>query len=209
METVLYLIRHGATDANLASPPLLQGRGRDFSLAALGVCQAEATRDFLALRRINHCYSSPMQRALETAAIVAAPHGLKPIAVEALTECHVGRWEGLDWETIRAREPNRFELFMSNPADYGYPEGESFAEVHVRVSKTLEELLAKHSGESLLVVGHHVVNRTYLAGLLGLDAGQARRVTLDNCGVSIIVRENGWTHVEALNAVFHLQGVAA
>jgi len=93
LRTYLYLIRHGATEANLARPPRLQGRRHDPPLARLGVRQAEATRDFLAIRPLDHCYCSPLLRAVQTAAIVAAPHGLSPRPLEALTECDVGRWE--------------------------------------------------------------------------------------------------------------------
>src|SRR5260370_42515436 len=125
MKTVLYLIRHGATEANLARLPILQGRRYNASLAPIGVRQAEATRDFLAIRPIEHCYSSPLVRAMQTAAIVAAPHGLSPIPLEALSECDVGQWEGLDWQTIRHRDPEAYERYMSDPGQFGYPGGES------------------------------------------------------------------------------------
>ena len=209
MKTVLYLIRHGATEANLARPPRLQGRRHNPPLAALGVRQAEATRDFLAIRPIDHCYCSPLLRAVQTASIVAAPHGVSPQPVESLTECDVGRWEGLDWQSIRGLDPEVYERFMANPGQFGYPEGESFGDVFRRVSTALEELLTSHAGEAILVVAHHVVNRTYLAGLLGLTPDQARQVTLDNCGISLVVREGATTTVNTLNAAFHLQGVAA
>lgn len=78
MKTYLYLIRHGATAANEARPPRLQGRRQNPPLTPLGIRQAEATRDFLAIRPIDHCYSSPLLRAFQTAAIVATPHGLAP-----------------------------------------------------------------------------------------------------------------------------------
>ncbi len=207
--TVLYLIRHGATEANLASPPRLQGRRSDPPLAQLGVRQAEATRDFLAVRPVGHCYCSPLLRAVQTAALVAAPHGVAPQPLEALTECDVGEWEGLDWGTIRARHPDAYRRFHADPGAFGYPGGESFADVHARAAPALEALLQAHRGESVLVVAHHVVNRTYLAGLLGLAPGQARGVVLDNCGISVVVREGGATAVATLNAAFHLQGVAA
>ncbi|HZY88901.1 MAG TPA: histidine phosphatase family protein [Gemmataceae bacterium] len=207
--TVLYLIRHGATEANLVSPPRLQGRRHDPTLAQLGVRQAEATRDFLAVRPIDHCYCSPLLRAVQTAAIVAAPHGAAPQPLEALTECDVGDWEGLDWGTIRARQPDAYRRFHANPAAFGYPGGESFRAVHERVAPALDGLLRAHAGGSLLVVAHHAVNRTYLAGLLGLAAGRARAVALDNCGISVVVRAGGATSVATLNATFHLQGVAA
>ena len=209
MKTLLYLLRHGATAANLASPPTLQGRGQNLPLARLGIRQAEATRDFLAVRPIDCCYSSPMLRALQTATIVAAPHGLSPMPLDNLTECDVGEWEGLDWPTIRTQNPDAYERFMSRPGDAGYPGGESFADVFHRVHGTIEELLVRHEGNSVLVVGHHVVNRTYLAGLLGLGPNQARLVTLDNCGISVVVRDGKQTTVHTLNAAFHLQGLAA
>lgn len=209
MKTTVYLVRHGATEANLARPPLLQGRRLDGPLAALGVRQAEATRDLLAIRPVDRCFTSPLRRAVQTATIVAKPHGVRPVAVEALTECDVGRWEGLDWQTIRCNDPEPHRKFMAQPGKYGYPGGESFTDVQWRVEAAVDELLAAYPGQSLLVVGHHVVNRTYLAGLLGLTPDQARQVILDNCGISVIVREDGKTRVTTVNAAFHLQGMSA
>jgi broad specificity phosphatase PhoE len=193
----------------VARPPRLQGRRHNTPLARIGVRQAEATRDFLAIRPIDHCYSSPLLRAVQTAAIVAAPHGLAPEPLEALTEADVGRWEGLDWQSIRYLDAEAYWNFMTNPAQFGYPSGETFTDVYNRVAPVLEELLTTHAGESVLVVAHHIVNRTYLAGLLGLTPDQARQVVLDNCGISVVVREGDETTVSTLNAAFHLQGVAA
>jgi broad specificity phosphatase PhoE len=207
--TVLYLIRHGATEANLARPARIQGRAHNPPLARLGVRQAEATRDFLAIRPIDHCYTSPLLRAVQTASLVAAPHGLSPIALEELTECDVGRWEGLDWQAIRDLDADSYRRFHADPAEFGYPGGESFRTVYDRVIPAIKGLLERHRGESVLVVAHHVVNRVYLADLLGLALGQARQVKLDNCGISVVVRDGDETTVGTLNAAFHLQGVAA
>ena len=209
MKTVLYLLRHGATEANLAQPARLQGRRHNPALARLGVRQAEATRDFLAIRPIDHCYCSPMLRALQTDAIVAAPHGHSPQQLEALTECDVGRWEDLDWQAIRYLDAEAYHRFRDNPAESGYPGGESLEEVYRRVSTALEELMGEHAGQAILAVGHHAVNRAYLAGLLGLPLAQAQHVILDNCGISVVVRDDEATTVSTLNAAFHLQGVAA
>lgn len=209
MKTTLYLIRHGATEANLSRPARLQGRKHNPPLARLGIRQAEATRDFLAIRPIDHCYCSPLLRAIQTASIVAAPHGLSPVPLESLTECDIGSWEGLDWQAIRYLDAEAYQKFMANPAEHGYPGGESFADVYRRTQAALEELLTKHQGQAVLVVAHHIVNRTYLAGVLGLGPEQARQVSLDNCGISVVIREGDQTTVTTLNAAFHLQGVAA
>jgi broad specificity phosphatase PhoE len=209
MMTRMYLLRHAATEANLAQPPRLQGRRHNPPLARLGVRQAEATRDYLAVRPIDAVFCSPMLRAIQTATIIAAPHGLSPVPIEALTECDVGRWEGLAWEDIRYFDAADYQNFRRDPSVHGYPDGENFAEVHARASAALEEIWAAHAGKTVLVVAHHVVNRTYLAGLLGLPLDHARAVTLDNCGISVVTRAGAHTHVETLNAAFHLQGVAA
>jgi len=209
MPTTLYLIRHGATEANLARPPRLQGRKHDAPLARLGVRQAEATRDSLAGHPIQHCYCSPLLRALQTGAIVAAPHGISPQPIDDLIECDVGRWEGLDWQTIRYLDAESHRKFMEDPGRNGYPGGESFGDVYCRVTPVLDRLLRRHQGQSILIVAHHIVNRTYLAGLIGLTPSQARQVTLDNCSISVVVREGEETKLSTLNASFHLQGVAA
>jgi broad specificity phosphatase PhoE len=206
--TTLYLVRHGATAANLARPARLQGR-KDTPLADLGVRQAEAARDVLARGPLHHCYTSPLCRAFRTAKIIAAPHGLRPVRIEALTECDVGRWEGLDWDTIQSQDPHAYRLFHADPGTFPYPDGESFGQVHERAAPAIDALLRRHAGQALLVVAHHVVNRTYLAGLLGLSPGEARRVTLDNGGISVVIRDCDGTQVRTLNAAFHLAGLTA
>jgi broad specificity phosphatase PhoE len=208
MSTTLYLLRHAATAANLAKPPKLLGRYLDPPLARLGVRQAEATRDFLAVRSIDLCFCSPMRRAVQTATIVASPHGLAPIPIDALTECDLGAWEGKSWPEIRAQEPHAYRAYMSDPGENGYPGGENFLQVQNRIDTVFDDLLRRHEGKNLLIVSHHVVNRVYLAGVLGLSAGQARQVSLDNCGISVVTRESGKNSVAMLNASFHIQGVA-
>ena len=145
-----------------------------------------------------------MLRATQTAAIVAAPQGLCPEPVEALAECDVGRWEGLDWQTIRHLDADAHRHFTLDPATHGYPGGESLADVHRRVAPALERLLARHSGESLLVVTHQVVLRVLLAGLLGLPLCRARDLCFDNASLSVVSSDASHTTVLAVNDITHL-----
>ncbi len=209
MQTILYLLRHGATEANLARPYRLQGRRIDSPLAPLGVRQAERARDWLASQSVRQCYSSPLLRAVQTADIIAAPHGLAVQTIPALTECDVGVWEGLTWDEIRERDAEACRRFEEDPGLHGYPGGESYRRVAERVVPIFEQLLECHVGNGLVVVAHHVVNRVYLAGLLGLPPGRAKEVTLDNCGISTVIREGQRTWVEQLNAVAHLNDLGA
>jgi broad specificity phosphatase PhoE len=209
MLTTLYLIRHAATPANLEHPAKLQGCRTDPDLAPAGVRQAVATRDFLAVRPIDVVYSSPLRRSLRTAEIIAEPHGLEPVTVEALIECDVGDWEGQSWEEIRAADPESYARYHANPAVNGYAGGENFQQVSDRAGRAIEEILGRHAGRTVVVVSHHIVNRIYLAGVLGLGPARARAVSLDNCGISIVHRDGARTAVATINAAFHLQGVAA
>ncbi len=180
----------------------------DIPLAPIGIEQAQATRDFLASSKLQHCYCSPLQRAVETATILCAPHGLTPRIDQELTECDVGRWEGLDWETIRSRDSEAHRKFMECPGEYGYPDGESFGDVERRATAAMQQIISRHPGQSILVVSHRVVNRVYLASLLGMAPNEARRVNVDNCSVSLIEHSGGKTRLLTLNAVFHLPRVS-
>jgi broad specificity phosphatase PhoE len=198
----MYLVRHGATEANLAKPARLQGRS-DVPLAALGVRQAEATRDALSHLRFAAAYTSPLLRARHTAEIIA-PY-LMPTPLDAIRECDVGHWEGLDWNAIRGDHPEAYAKYMADPSSHGYPGGETFADVLARTTPAFAELFRKHAGNSFLVVSHHVVNRTYLAATLGLPHQAGRVVALDNCGVSVVVQTANRTRVKMWNATMHLK----
>ena len=124
--TIVYLLRHGATAANREIPYRLLGRSLDLPLDEEGVEQARRAGEALRGHRLAAVYSSPMLRAVETAAGVARPHGLEPIVVEGLIEADLGRWEGLTWEQARAGDPGHHEAFFARPGAVPYPDGESF-----------------------------------------------------------------------------------
>jgi broad specificity phosphatase PhoE len=115
----------------------------------------------------------------------------------------------MDWQEVKFFDAEVYRNFMDDPASHGYPGGENFRQVQWRASGAIEDILARHEGGSVLVVSHHVVNRIYLSELLGLPLEQARQVSLDNCGISVVTRDGDKTNVSMLNAAFHLQGVAA
>ncbi|MBI3465829.1 MAG: histidine phosphatase family protein [Planctomycetes bacterium] len=200
----LYLVRHGATEANLHQPPWLQGCRIDLPLCEVGRQQAEAVARLLAGAGVSRVVSSPLRRATQTAEMIAASHGLAIETVPALAECDVGRWEGLDWETIARQEPEAYRQFHADPAEYDYGGGENLADVHRRAAPALDALLAQSAGQVVMAVSHQVVNRTYLASLLGLPLRQARSIRQDNGGVNLLRRRAGKVELITLNAVFHL-----
>lgn len=207
MRTTLYLVRHAATANNLAHPAVLQGRKQNPPLHAVGEHQASVTAEFMAVRALDIVFCSPLLRAMQTAKILAGPHELTPTPVEDFTECDIGDWEGLSWETIRESDPATYDRYMANPALQGYKGGENFQEVLDRTKRAMNAIIAKHIGKAILIVSHHIVNRVYLADLLGMGASQGRKISLDNCAISTVEIDAGKPVVRNMNSNFHLEGV--
>jgi broad specificity phosphatase PhoE len=207
--STLYLVRHGATDANLRRPYVLQGRGIDLPLNATGAQQAERVAALLAQNPVVAVYSSPMRRALETARAIAARCGLEVVVREELIECNVGRWEGLNWDGVREQFPREYEDFQRDPSQFPYMGGETYADVARRAVPVLEELLQQHRGQEFAAVAHNIVNRVSVATFLGLDLSRAKEIHQANGGVNVVRRENGRTQLLTLNSAFHLEDGSA
>lgn len=206
--TNLLLIRHGATPPNEMRPIILQGCGINPSLSESGQKQAQALAGFLAANSsLNHVYCSPMIRAQETAQAISEPFGLIPREVPEIHECDVGRWEGKSWDLIMEESPEAYRAFMDDPYRNRYEGGESYGDVFERCEPALRSLLERHTGETIAVVAHNVVNRVYLAGLLGLPIGKAKQITQTNTGINLIRHQQGESKVVTVNAIFHLSGV--
>lgn len=203
-DCVLLLLRHGATENNLADPPILQGRGINIGLSDHGHHQASAAGELLRHARIDAVYASPLIRAQETAAAVAAVHELSVGIVDDITEVDVGDWEYRSWVNIRVEDPVAYQNFMADPATHGYLGGESLSEVHDRVIPAVMGLMQRHQGQTIAVVAHNVVNRVVMAHGLGLPIRAARTIAQDNCGVNVLKYSDGELKVKTLNASFHL-----
>jgi broad specificity phosphatase PhoE len=201
----LYLIRHGATTHNLSQPPILQGRTVDLGLSEIGRGQAESTARFLQGAPLFAIYCSELKRARETADLIAAPHGLSVTCRRELCEVDVGRWENRSWGEIERTEPDAFRLFHEDAGANGYAGGENLSQVLERVRPVFDEILTAHLGRTVAVVGHNVINRTYLSHVLGMPLSNARRMLQDNCCLNVIRYCRGEAVVWTLNSTFHLR----
>jgi broad specificity phosphatase PhoE len=201
----MFLLRHGATENNLMKPPKLQGRSIDLGLSAEGRRQAECAARALAEQQIAAVYSSTLLRARETAEIVMRPHRIETVTKHVeLCEVDVGRWEMRSWIDIEREEPEAYRLFQDDPGMHGYAGGENLRQVMERTTPVINAIMQKHLGEQIVVVGHNVVNRAYLAGVLDLPLSRARHIHQENCGINIVEWKDGKTKLVTLNAVGHL-----
>ncbi len=201
---LLLLIRHGATAANLRRPYILQGRSLNGPLSETGREQVLRAADFLRSFPIRHVHASPMLRAQETAALIAAPHGLTVNTYDELVEVDVGEWESLSWVDIEQRDPEHYARFHADPADTPYKGGESYRDVRNRVVPAFRALASQHLGEMVVVVAHNVVNRALLADTLQLDLRYAKDIKQNNACVNILRYHDQKLDLLTMNGIFHL-----
>jgi broad specificity phosphatase PhoE len=168
--TTILLARHGETDWNRENR--FQGHA-DPPLNETGRAQASELARALADEPLAAVYSSPLRRAFETAQVVAAPHGLEPVGVDALREVDVGSWQGLTRAEIEERFPEQFARWLHY--EQGWDDGESYDEMGSRVISALLELAAAHEGERILAVSHGGPVRAAYALAEGITHSEARR----------------------------------
>ncbi len=167
MTTRLYLVRHGATQ--LSAENRFSGAvGVD--LSDEGRMQAERLAMRLADDNISAVYASPLSRAMETARILAGPHGLEVISCDGLREISHGRWEGLTRQEVEARFPGEYALWESDPFTFAPEGGESGLSVLARALPVIREIVTKNEGKNVLVVSHKATLRLIISSLLGFDA---------------------------------------
>lgn len=205
--TRVFLLRHGATAANLEVPYRLQGRKSDRPLDDIGQRQVEAAGRALANSRLVAVYTSPLLRAIQTAEAIARPHGVTPAIETGLIEADIGEWEGLTWDEAGARHPDHYAKFLERPGTTPYPGGESFQDAGRRAATAIARLVQKHDGESIAVVAHNILNRGYLAPILGVSIEKAREIRQSNAGISLVEVAPAGTVLVQLNSVLHLDGL--
>ena len=201
----LYLLRHGATDFNCAEPPRLQGRRVDLPLSAEGLDRGAGRRPPPGRRAPGRRLHQSPAPARQTADAIAAPHGLAIQSVEELIEVDVGQWEGRSWEEVARTDAEAYRLFTADASIHPYLGGENLSTVLARVLPAMERLLAENLGRLIVVVAHNVVNRVYLAHVLGIPLARYRSVVQDNCAISLLEYRAGQTKALWINSVSHLE----
>src|SRR4029453_5680870 len=148
--TTLLLVRHGNTST---TGKLLPGRTPGLHLAESGVRQAERAGERIAeLKRVDAIYTSPLERARETAAPIAKATGLKPRVERGLLEGDFGGRTGA--ELKKFMKLPEWRTVQRAPSTFRFPNGESFTEMQVRIVTTLDRVRARHHGGTVVCVSH-------------------------------------------------------
>ncbi len=199
--TLLYLIRHGETAWN--ADGRFQGQ-HDVPLNDTGLRQATDTGAALARVPFAAVYTSDLARAAQTAAQVAAPHGLTLRADPRLRELHFGAWETHTMAEIGAAHPELLAAWHTNPLHVRLPGGETLAEMQLRVAAALTDIVAAHPDETVAVIGHGGTVRALIVTALGADLSVFRRLRFDNCSISLLDVTDGRYLLRTCNDLCHL-----
>jgi broad specificity phosphatase PhoE len=171
LTTRLYLIRHGATQ--LSAEDRFAG-AVDVLLSDIGREQARRLGARLSAERITAVYASPMQRTVETAALIAAPHQLQVEPVTDLREISHGRWEGKARAEVEREFAEEYERWETDPFTFAPIGGESGLQVTARALPALLQLIERHEGDAIVVVSHKATIRLLISSLLGFDPRKYR-----------------------------------
>jgi broad specificity phosphatase PhoE len=167
MTTRLYLIRHGST--MLTMEDRFSG-ATDVPLSDTGRYQVQRLAERLADDHVKAVYCSPLQRTVETAAIIGRPHDLTPVARDGLREIDHGHWEGMRRADVETRFGQEYAAWEEDPFTFAPDGGESGLSVMARALPVIREVVRQHAGENIVVVSHKATIRLLISSLLGFDA---------------------------------------
>jgi probable phosphoglycerate mutase len=178
----LLLIRHALT------PHVghkLSGWSSGVHLSDEGRAQAARLTERLHDVQIDTIYSSPLERAVETAQPIAKDHKLRVRQREEIGEVKYGELEGKSLRTLaKGRLWARLQTW---PSDIRFPGGESLRETQARAVAAIERLRAAHPKQNVAVVSHGDWIRLSVAHYLGVHIDLYRRINVDPASVSAIL----------------------
>ena len=195
--TLVLLVRHGVTPT---TGRVLPGRRRGLHLSEEGRRQSEALATRLAVvPKLAAIYASPLERARETVAPLAKARGLAVRVEPGLLESDLGAWTGLSLKRA-ARRPE-WAIVQRHASGFRFPGGESFVEMQARMASTVERLVERHRGGTIVVASHADPIKTLVAHALGTPLDLFQRIVIAPAAITAIAYRAGGLSVLTVNAM--------
>lgn len=169
----LHLLRHGQTP--MSRENVFCGRGLDPELTPDGVLMAESFAACFAGVAWRGIYTSPLKRAVATAAPLRATTAIVPQVHAGFAEIDYGAWDGLSVDVVEDKWRDEYVRWVEDPAWNAPVGGETAIALAQRMTDAVEEIAATHpDGGDVLIVSHKASIRVLLCALLGVDVGRFR-----------------------------------
>lgn len=187
MKQTLLFIRHGQTTWN--TEHRLPGQLPGVTLNDTGRKQTARLADALHILPLSAIISSPLERAHDTAEIIAQGRGLNVQLEPDLMDTNVGHWAGKLYDELSKSDPD-WKAYVRDPTIA--PAGvETFPQVQQRVVAAIERWRIKESiGAYAVFVAHADVVKLLIAHYTGLEAGRAGSIFIDNASVTVVEFED-------------------
>ncbi len=192
--TTFLLIRHASCDGLGRT---LWGRTPRVCLNETGRTEAQRLAERLRGITLHAIYSSPLERALETAETIARSMKLEVNQNSAFDEVDFGDWTGKSFEMLSGDE--RWRRFNSDRSTTRIPGGESFVEVQTRIVADLERISAQRKHERVAIVSHADVIKAAVGYFTVTPIDLLQRIEISPCSVSIVAIENGAVRLLTIN----------
>ncbi|MBX7444313.1 MULTISPECIES: MSMEG_4193 family putative phosphomutase [unclassified Arthrobacter] len=184
--TLILLVRHGETPT---TGTVLPGRAPGLHLSGRGRAQAEDVAERLTGLALDAVYSSPLERARETAEPTALRSGQEVREEAGLLECDFGDWTGSALTALAGRP--EWQTVQHHPSAFRFPNGEGFAGMQARMVGTLEALRAAHPGRVVVCFSHADPIKAAVAHALGTHLDLFQRLVISPASVSAISYADG------------------
>jgi probable phosphoglycerate mutase len=200
--TTILLIRHG--ENNMVGKRLA-GRLPEVHLNKNGRQQALHLAAVLCRAPVKAIYSSPLERAVETAQPLAQVLGLEIQDAPGLVELAYGDWQGKTLKQLSRLK--LWKVVQNSPSEMRFPNGESFIEVQQRAVAEVERIAAAHDDKDLVACfSHGDIIRLLVSYFLAVPLDEFQRVGSDPASISVLhLGKKGRPHVSRVNQVLSLE----
>ena len=214
MKTRVIVVRHGESTFNVKR--IIQGHHDESLLTERGENQARQVGQFIKGVAIDAVYCSPLKRAARTADLITEIiGGLTPQPTDFLKEISLPLWEAMSFADVEAQYPEEYRAWRHDPKELKMlvPQADGSTQEFYPVRAIWEQavdfwqdLLAKHQGQTVLVVAHSAINRALVGTAVGLGPEGLNRLYQANCAISVLNFPGAWgehAQLESMNSTSH------
>ena len=196
---MIIFLRHGQAENN--TKRILAGRTEGVPLTKTGVEQAERIAKYLKHMDISAIYSSPIERASNTAKIVADYNSLNYKLDDRLIEIEMGKFTRMNYDDMFAKYGNVFLKFYENDPIIAKCEVETFAEVQKRVLDMVGYIVKKHKNQNVVLVTHMDPIKSMLSTIMDLKPKTLFELIIANASLTIVKEQDEKFYLSAINAM--------
>jgi len=199
----IFLIRHGQTLWNKEERYL---GDEDIELTPEGIQQAKLAAKYLSEVNLSNIYSSPLKRAIDTAAFINDGRKIEVIVRENLKEANFGEWEGIRYNRMAEEFRDDYTRWLKDPYNNSPTGGESFKMVQERAVKEIDNIIKENEDNSkVVVVTHGGVIASLLVYWLKIPVSRWWTIIQRQGAINIVIIDRGFPYISAINCTGHLK----